>query len=83
MTGEWIGMLEGTIANRENAVRVPRAAQSSNRPDLLNELRMVFIFKAQNDRTHRLPPETGAASECSVRRIQCIETATLGGSSVQ
>ena len=36
-----------------------------------------------NAGTHRLPPETGAASECSVRRIRRIETATLGGSSVQ
>jgi len=36
-----------------------------------------------NDRTHRLPPETGAAAEGNVRKIQQLETAALGGSSVQ
>jgi hypothetical protein len=63
-----------------------------NQLDCLTDLHPRILSKLAADHkppvfaerpTHRLPPEAGAASERSARRIRRIETATLGGSSVQ
>jgi hypothetical protein len=61
------------------------ALNDSSRGRLLMTARLFYIAVAGSSlrEAHRLPPETGAASECGVRRIRRTETAKLGGSSVQ
>lgn len=61
-------MIEPTITSSSGAAECVRSISARMTP---------------NARTHRLPPGTGAASECSVRSIPRIETAMRGGSSVQ
>jgi hypothetical protein len=69
-------------------------AQVAGILDIAHDLRVVHGCRSlmtdlakhiisPNDRTHRLTTETGADSECSIRKTRRIETATLGGSPVQ